>query len=361
MSTGLTYRDIHPAFKLNGFSYSKEELKEVAYSLIKEGLIFEREVGNFLQDWLSDSDSIEVSTSGSTGVPKSIFLKKQKMHNSALATGQFFGLAPEHTALLCLSPKYIAGKMMLVRGMVLGLEIDFVEPSSEPLLALQKNYDFAAMVPLQLEHSLAQLEQLKTLIVGGAPVSLLLRSRLGATRCQVFETYGMTETLTHVAVRQLNGQKGIPTSLFFNALPDIHFSIDTRNCLVINAPRLADKPIITNDVVELKSDTKFEWLGRFDNIINSGGIKLHPEKIEDMLASILNTNFFVHGFPDEKLGQKLVLIIEGQGNPELIMAKLGAMPSITKIGLPKDIFFVQKFSQTANGKIRRKKIVASLI
>lgn len=356
----MTFHDIHPAFKLNGFSYSKEELKVVSYSLIKEGLNFERDLGCFLQDWLNDSELLKVNTSGSTGVPKSIFLEKHKMRNSAIATGQFFGLGPKHSALLCLSPKYIAGKMMLVRAMVLGLEIDYVAPSSKPLSGLVRYYDFVAMVPLQLEHSLAELAKVKTLIVGGAPIPFSLKSGLGDTKCQVFETYGMTETISHVAVRQLNVQQENPADLFFHALPDINLSIDTRNCLVIKASRIAETPIVTNDVVNLVSATTFEWLGRFDNIINSGGIKLNPEKIETMFSPVLGTNFFLTGLPDERLGHKLVLIIEGEGERDLIMEKLASIPFIKKIELPQEIFFVQRFSKTPNGKIQRKKIMASL-
>ena len=303
---------IHEKFKLNGYGYSNEELKEVAYSLIKEGEDFEKDIGDFLLDWLSPDLQLTVRTSGSTGIPLGIALKKQHMVNSAKVTGEYFQLEAGDRVLLCLSPQYIAGKMMLVRAMVLGLELDFVAPTSRPLDGVNKSYKFCAMVPLQLESSINKLNQIQTVIVGGASVSSQLIKLIANSNTKIFETYGMTETITHVAVRPLNQYDTKSKFGAFKILPDITISQDDRKCLVINAPNITDDPVITNDIVELISEKEFLWQGRFDNVINSGGIKLIPEQIEQKLSSLIPSRFFVSALPDLKLGQKLVLVVESQ-------------------------------------------------
>ena len=263
-----TYSNIHRNFKLNGISFDRIELKEVAYSLIKEGEPFEKEIGDFLLDWLDDNPTLKVHTSGVTGAPKSITLQKRHMMNSALATGDFFGLQPGDSALLCLPASYIAGKMMLVRAIVLGLALDFIPPASKPLDKSSKSYDFVAMVPLQLEYSLQNLDKIKTLIVGGAPLTKKILAYLQSQHptTAIFETYGMTETITHIALKNINsadnssvGQNGDSDQTknlkpCFKTLPNITLSIDDRNCLVITAPEISDVQIITNDVVDLRSE-----------------------------------------------------------------------------------------------------------
>lgn len=350
--------EIPPQFKLNGHGYSNEELKEVAYSLIKEGEDFEKEIGDFLLDWLSPDSELTVRTSGSTGIPIGVALKKQHMVNSAKVTGEYFGLEPGDRVLLCLSTGYIAGKMMLVRAMVLGLEIDFVAPTSGPLDGVTESYKFCAMVPLQLESSINRLNQIETVIVGGAPVSSQLRNLIKLSSTKVFETYGMTETITHVAVRPLNYTDTRSDHYAFEILPDISISQDDRKCLVINAPNISDEPVVTNDIVELISEKEFLWLGRYDNVINSGGIKLIPEHIERKLSSLIKSRFFVSALPDEKLGQKLVLVVEGEeieGLQELILKA-----DLKKFELPKEIYYVPAFKNTTNGKIVREKSLSMI-
>ncbi|MGP1994142.1 AMP-binding protein [Zobellia laminariae] len=356
--TTLTYKDLHRQFKLNGRSYLKVELKEVAYSLVKEGEEYEKSIGDFLIDWLNDKSTIIVRTSGSTGEPKPIMLQKQQMVNSAIATGDFFELQPSDRALLCLSAGFIAGKMMLVRAMVLGLAIDCVSPSSNPLTATTGDYDFVAMVPLQFRNSLNELDGVKKLIVGGAPVSYTLKKEFlnASQRTNVYETYGMTETITHIAVKPLLGElivSDIDLDVF-SILADVKITMDERGCLVIDAPLVSDEIIYTNDIVELLSDKQFKWLGRFDNIINSGGVKLFPEQIEAKLSPILEARFFVTGLPDEKLGQMLVLIVEGVQEALVIQEKIEKLTSLKKYETPKQIFLVDSFVETASGKIQRK-------
>lgn len=346
------YNKIHPKFKLNGTSYQFNELKEVACDLVKEGKPYEQAIGDFLSYWLDNKLTLEVKTSGSTGTPKIIILQKQQMVNSALATGEYFDLKPRNTALLCLSADYIAGKMMLVRAMVLGLELDYMEPSSNPLIGLSINYDFAAMVPLQLEESLGEIERVNTLIVGGAPISEILQEKVQGKSTAIFETYGMTETITHVAVKSVTQAVEFSQS-HFKALPNVTFAKDDRDCLVISASKVSDHLIITNDIANLISETEFEWLGRYDNVINSGGIKLVLEQIEGKLAPLIRNRYFVTGIPDDKLGQKLVLVVEGEVNPKKLIENIKDFAKLENFETPKSIYVLSKFIETETGKIRR--------
>ena len=357
------YDKVHNRFKLNGLHYNHNDLKEVAYSLIKEGEAYEKVTGNFLIDWLNDKDYLEVNTSGSTGKPKLIKLKKQAMVNSAIATGDFFGLAPGDTALDCLPSHYIAGKMMLVRAIILGLEIDHVEPSTHPLFDYEKPYDFCAMIPLQLKHTLNYTYNIKTIIVGGSKITqpLLDRIKNNRSNSRFYETYGMTETVTHVAVRRLATQNSDGDELF-NALPNVSFSQDDRQCLVVNAPRLVNKPLVTTDVVALNTETSFDYLGRVDNVINSGGIKLFPEQIEDKLQAVIDERFIVAGEKDDTLGERLVLIVENPRDTiQSIAHRINHIKGLTKYEVPKHIYAIDKFVETVNGKIQRAKTIALVL
>lgn len=350
----------HKSFQLNGLTFSSEE------ELLTYTKQFSVSIHHFLVDWFSSDDFIVVQTSGSTGVPKQIQLKKKHMKNSAKATGKFFNLQKNTKALLCLSTDYIAGKMMLVRAMVLGWSLDVVEPTSK--VEVQKAYDFSAMVPMQLRNSIQQIHQIKKLIVGGGVVANDLIEKIQEIPTTIFATYGMTETITHIAVKKLNNfsktSQSIKTFDVYKTVPNIKIYIDKRNCLVIKAKKVSDEIIFTNDVVQLISDTEFQWLGRFDNVINSGGIKLHPEKIEEKLSKIIDKRFFVTGIKDAVLGEKLILIIEqnttSSDAEKLLTEKLLKAKELTKFEHPKKIYFVKKFVETETQKIQRKKTVALL-
>lgn len=352
----------HINFKLQGKSFKTAE----------ELLIFSKELSenifSFLELWFNEKDTIEVKTSGSTGNPKGILLKKQYMVNSALATGKFFNLFENTKALLCLPVNFIAGKMMLVRALTLGWELDFVEPISNPLKNNANNYDFSAMVPLQLENSLSDISKIKKLIVGGAPVSNKLLNKLQKIDTDVFATYGMTETITHIAVKKLNNFKPIISNEvekdYYSILPNITISKDDRGCLVIDAPKISDKKIITNDLVEVISPTEFKWLGRFDTIINSGGIKLMPEQIEEKLAKIIEQRFFVAGIPDTILGEKLIMVIEAQKGEfykNELSQKIKHLKLLSKYEIPKEIYFVNPFLETETKKINRNKTLKLIL
>jgi len=362
MNTDLA--PIHPEFRLNGTQCNREELKEVAYSLIKEGEQFEQRIGDFLLDWLSDEDIILVTTSGATGVPKRIFLNKEHMVNSARATGDFLNLKEGNSALLCLPADYIAGKMMLVRAMVLGLKLDFVEPGSEPLWRTIDPYDITAMVPMQVQNSLKKLQLFGTILIGGAPLSATLQETVQQTSTRVFETYGMTETCSHVALKAINpaagavkGESGKP----FKALPGITFSRNDKGCLVVQAPEVNQPSLETHDLVELLNDKEFIWLGRSDNVVNSGGVKLVPETIEEKLKSVINETFILGGIPDDSLGEQLVMVLETNELREDIKQELQAVESLEKYEYPKQIFIKEQFPRTENGKIKRKELLNLVI
>mgnify|MGYP000725257966 FL=1 len=302
------------------------------------------DVNQFISEWYSTNIEMDLKTSGSTGKPKSISVKKDWMQNSAELTRKTFGLKKGDSALLCMPMKYVAGKMMVVRALELGLDLKVVEPSSNPLKNMDEIIDFAAMVPFQLENSLNDLDQVKTLIVGGGQVSQQLIEKLQKISTQIFETYGMTETLTHVAIKPLNGPN---ISDLFRALDGIHFEKDDRGCLAIHASALNPVPIVTNDLVELIDENSFRWLGRFDNVINSGGVKIIPELVEAKLLSIIpNNRFFINGESDESLGEKVVLVVEGN------VIEI-SFDSLEKFEKPKEIYFISEFLETESGKIRR--------
>ena len=305
---------------------------------------FSHDVNQVISEWLNDKKDIPLQTSGSTGKPKSIIVKKDWVKNSVELTKDTFHLKSGDSALLCLPVNYIAGKMMVIRAIELGLDLTIKEPSVNPLENSSELFDFAAMTPYQAGNLIEQLSQIKTLLVGGAEVSSALNQKLQPLTTKVYETYGMTETLTHVAIKRLNGDKS--TDLF-QALDGVLLGTDERGCGVIYAPKVNPSPIITNDLIKIINSKSFQWLGRYDRMINSGGVKIIPEQVEEKLESVIDQQrYFITGIPDEKLGQKVVLIIEGE-------EKEINFDTLNKYEKPKEIFFVSKFVETHTGKIDR--------
>lgn len=339
----LTHKNVHNYFKLNGYHLNGKDLCRIGYSYIKEGDVYERAIGEFLLDWFDKKEFIEMTTSGTTGLPKLVRLEKQAMIQSALATGDFFGLEPGDKALLCLPTQFIAGKMMLVRSLILGLDIDVVSPSTVPLALNKTQYDFVAMVPLQVQNSIEGLKNVKKLIIGGAKIDSALEEQLLPLKTEIYETYGMTETITHIAAKRV-GEKA------FSILPNVKIGKDDRDCLVIHLSSVSEEPIVTNDLVELVNENQFIFLGRIDNVVNSGGVKLIPEQIESKLIGKINSRFFVTGVLDTVLGEKLILVIEGEKQdfaPDFFDV-------LGKYEKPKEIVFVPKFKENENGKLLRK-------
>lgn len=317
---------------------------------------------SFCQRWLSGEQSFEMPTSGSTGEPKDILVDRQQMVVSAAATGSFFQL-PQHAKLLCcLNIWMVAGKMMLVRGMEWDAEIHLVKPSENPLLDLEvRGFDFIAMVPMQVaaalshEKSLQILKNTKTLIIGGAPASPSLIQKIAAEKITAFQTYGMTETVSHIALAEIKKD-----SLIYRTLPGVKIGTDANQRLWIKAPMAGKRKLQTNDLVELIGKESFRWLGRADFTINSGGIKLQPEIMEPKMTADFESvfghvNFFLFGKADEKLGQKLVLIIEGSEKEtekeRELQEKLKSL--FNRYHLPREIHYVKEFTRTLSGKINR--------
>jgi len=336
--------------KLNGIRHKNlETLKNSVDS----------DITTFLQEWYDPKDHVIGHTSGSTGTPKEIRLLKKDMLASARLTNEFFNICPSSNLLLCLSPNYIAGKMMIVRTILSGANLVTVKPSSSPLQNIEEDIDFAAMVPMQVITSLSspetatKLAHIKQIIIGGAAVSPTLEQQLQQNPTACYGTYGMTETVSHIALRQINGGKRSP---YYFALGKVTFEKDERECLIIHAPHLQQQTFVTNDIIQLTDATHFEWLGRHDNVINSGGIKLFPEKIESRIAPLIPQRFFITSEPDSRLGQKAVLVIESASWSATECQKLlrQLRSCLSPYEIPKDIYFQEHFSETYSGKIVRK-------
>lgn len=314
-------------------------------------------VEDFIEQWKLPHDTIVISTSGSTGKPKEIEINKEKMIVSAQQTLNALSITPNSTALLCLNISNVGGKMMIVRSIVGELKLIIAPISSNPLTELNEQIDFCAMVPLQVETCLNETPEkfkyIKKLIIGGAPVSSSLEKQLLDIPTECFHTFGMTETISHVALRNISKQEN-----FFKSVGDTEFQA-INNQLVISSNNLGIQQLKTNDIVELLSPKSFIWKGRADFVINSGGVKLHPEEIENNLESVIDNNFFVTGVGDDKLGQKLVLIIEGNEQPE-INIKIQEL-GLPKYSFPKEIKFLSHFVYTTSGKINRGKTLEKLL
>lgn len=315
-------------------------------------------VRTFLTQWFNEEEHITVKTSGSTGTPKSIQLSKDRMRASAKMTGEYFGLQAGDQALLCMPADYIAGKMMIVRSLELGLRLLVVAPSSLPMKGVEEQFAFAAMVPMQVhstletENGFEQLDQIRQLIIGGGAVNEALNKKLIRLQCSCFATYGMTETITHIAVKRLNGPERSP---LFSTLPGVKIRPDERGCLVIEAPHLASGPVITNDLIEMEDFHLFRWLGRFDNVVNSGGVKLHPESLEEKLDEVMERRYFFAGLPDKRLGERLVLVIEGEPFQPSIRSLFDSTLTdyLDKYEQPSELLFCDAFVETETGKVRR--------
>lgn len=310
---------------------------------------------DFLEEWTSNKLTITVKTSGSTGEPKVWEIEKVKFWVSATKTCEFFELNNKSTGLLCLSANYIAGKMMLVRALVSGMNLLCVEPKNSPLNYLHEAIDFCAMVPMQVKSCLNEpkkLNQIKNLIIGGGQVDFSLQNQLKAYKGNAYETFGMTETLSHVALRKVS-----PISEnHFSALSGVSILQGYNNTLIIDYPELGIYKLKTNDIIELKGTSgHFIWKGRTDFIINSGGVKISPEEVEKQIAHLIKQRFCIIGLKDEKLGEKVVLALEGEKfNTSILNEELKKY--LSPYTCPKEIMFIKEFPLTNNGKIKRKEL-----
>ena len=268
----------------------------------------------FLSEWNNPSPYVHVQTSGSTGTPKPMLVEKSRMLASARITNDFLGLHPDDTALLCMSLDYIAGKMMVVRALERHLNLVTVEPSGHPLCHTG-DISFAAMVPLQVYNSLQvpeereRLKQIKHLIIGGGAIDDDLADELKTFPNAVWSTYGMTETLSHIALRRLSGSDA---SDWYTPFPSVTVSLSDESTLIIDAPEVCADRLITNDIAKIFSDnSKFRIIGRKDNTICSGGLKIQPEELERQLRPYMRVPYLISKRPDSKFGEIVVLLTEG--------------------------------------------------
>ncbi|MDR1274157.1 MAG: AMP-binding protein [Odoribacteraceae bacterium] len=319
------------------------------------GTAIHDEVEAFLAEWTDDREHVTGHTSGSTGPARRVDLPKRDMLASAALTNDFFGITSRSTLLLCLSPAYIAGKMMIVRARLAGARLVAVEPGGDPLAALDGPVDLAAMVPLQVAKGLSRpggWSLLRQVIIGGAALDPALEGRLREVPTACYASYGMTETASHVALRRVNGPLASP---LYVALGETRFATDDRGCLVIDAPHLQQRRVVTNDLVRLVDPARFEWLGRVDHVINSGGVKLSPEVIEARLAPLLSRRFFITAEPDPRLGERVLLVVEGPPWREDERARLVERFSgvLSPRERPRAIRFLPAFCETPSGKLLR--------
>lgn len=307
----------------------------------------------FVGEWFSGSPMIEVQTSGSTGAPKRIDISKQAMRQSARLTCSELGLKEGDRALLCMPLQYIGAKMMVVRAIEAGLDLVVSEPCSHPMREVEGRIDFAAMTPFQAYHSLEsfeerrRLEAVRSLLIGGGAIDARLERQLASFPHAVYSTYGMTETVSHIALRRLNGPNA---SAFYRPFDGVRLSLSPHGTLVIDAPGITDGPVVTRDLARINPDGSFGILGRSDNVINSGGIKLHAEHIERKLECVMPCGFAVTSAPDPQFGEALVLLTECALCDEML-ARIKSM--LTRYELPRRIQTVSTLPRTGNGKIDR--------
>ncbi|ANQ49498.1 AMP-binding protein [Flammeovirga sp. MY04] len=354
-------------------TYSFAEIQQGNFQLEGDDLI--DPILLFCFEWLNQTETFSLQSSGSTGTPKEIQILRTQMKSSADATVEFLGLKANDHALVCLNTNYIAGKMMLVRCMEHNINATIVPPCSAPFREhlLPKAFDFIAMAPIQVQFSLdcagdhPAFLQTKKLIIGGAPITESLEKRIKQelSNTDVYHTYGMTETVSHVALKKIHQQ----ADSFFHTLPNVVIGQDDRKCLWVQGPMSNDVKLQTNDVVRLINDTTFEWLGRADNIINSGGVKVQAEKVEKSINEGLkkigyqNILMFVGGLPNENLGEEVTIFIEGITLKQTEIDQLLDIVKkpLDKYEVPRNVVSLSNFEKTDTMKIRRKATIQKFI
>lgn len=346
--------------QIEGIFYTHWEIEMVRMNIPANAQSFRQELFTFLSEWFNNQSTVLVHTSGSTGKPKPMCVEKENMMESACLTCSFLDLKKNDTALLCMPLQYIAGKMVVVRSLVANLNLLPVTPSGHPLKDLKEAPTFAAMIPMQVYNSLQipeerdLLKQIKHLIIGGSAIDNSLAKALKDFPNHVWSTYGMTETLSHIALRKLNGEE---VSEWYTPFDSISIHLSQENTLVIDAPKVCREQLLTNDIAELNDRGQFRILGRKDNTINSGGIKIQIEQVEASLKEHIHVPFMITSTPDAKFGEIVVLLIEtsteheeSYKNIQKICEK--ALPAYWR---PKLIIPVDSLPLTETGKPNRAK------
>ncbi|GAA4384628.1 AMP-binding protein [Hymenobacter koreensis] len=362
------------ALLLNGRRYAYADLQQYPGHAGGEINGYEARVLDFCRQWLNGAQEFVLTTSGSTGTPQAITLKRSQLTASAQRTVDYLGLGPGHRVLVCLNCEFIGGLMMLVRAFEHQMHVTIVEPVADPfaLLPPDLDFDFASFVPLQLRAVLEQghaprLESMKAILIGGAPLDRTLSQAVQTLAVPLYHTYGMTETCSHVALRRLNGPQA---SEYYRLLPGLHAEQDARGCLALRGDVTRQELVQTNDLVQfLDNDhSQFQWLGRADFIINSGGVKVPAEKVElvlEVALAELNLNgrrAFVTGLPDERLGQQVAAVVEGEPLPAEDERQLLALlrERLGRYEMPRALHYAPQFAQTASGKLDRRLTLQAL-
>jgi len=357
---------------LNGREFRYADIQQYPANSPTDLNGYEARVLDFCRQWLNGAQEFGLRTSGSTGKPQLVQMKRQQLEASARRTGDYFDLGPGDRMLVCLNCEFVGGLMMLVRGFERRMHLTIVEPHADPLalVSAEAQFDFASFVPLQLHAVLEaghapRLNEMKGILVGGATVTSSVVERLQTLKAPVYLTYGMTETASHIALRRLNGPQATST---YRALPGISIGQDARGCLTVRADVTQDQLIVTNDRVQLLDAHTFEWLGRVDFVINSGGVKVQAEKVEQVLEVVLaelgepQRRAFVAGRPDSRLGEQVTAFLEGTALPsaqqEQLLQLLGQR--LNKYEVPRAVVYVPQFSSTTSGKLDRLNTVRSL-
>lgn len=341
--------------KLNGRQVRLHPLDEVSLASAVGNVDGFGSILAFLRQWDSPDEYVQIKTSGSTGSPKIINARKEFMVRSAIRTCHFFKLVKSSVALLCLPATYIAGQMMIVRAIVSGFDLLVDSPKGNPAERLQCKVDFSAMVPNQVITCLQKpqsLNNIRSLIIGGGKVGEQLSALLKSVETNCYETFGMTETLSHIAVRKVSPIE----DQCFTTLDGISVKKSEQGTLVVDYPDLEISGMCTNDIVEVLNSNVFRWCGRADFVINSGGIKISPEDVERDIARLFpEMRFCISSRPDAKLGNKLVLVAENlpmQQIPLLDFLKANMRPYYA----PKEIFLIDTLPTNAHGKLDRRAV-----
>ncbi|MDE5678235.1 AMP-binding protein [Phocaeicola sp.] len=335
---------------IENIPYNNWEIEMVRMNTPSDNQNFRQELFSFLSEWFAPANTLSVHTSGSTGTPKELYVEKDRMMASACLTCSFLKLQEGDTALLCMPLKYIAGKMVVVRALTAGLNLLPVTPSGHPMKTLTKAPVFAAMTPMQVYNSLqvskeaSLLRQIRHLIIGGGAIDTQLGKALKDFPHAVWSTYGMTETLSHIALRRLNGPEA---SEWYTPFKKIKIRRSKENTLIIYAPDICEKELVTNDIAKMNDKGQFRILGRKDNTINTGGVKVQTEEVEAALRGHLSVPFQITSAPDKKFGEIIVLLVEGQIPKEMEQTCTHVLPPYWR---PKRIIPVFRLPLTETGK-----------
>ena len=356
---------IYPeSIKINGSVFDKKilyHLKKVVDE-DKSMNLWEKEIYDFILEWFSPTESVLVQTSGSTGDPKIIELKKVHMIESAKATIDFFGLEPDSSIWLCLPIKYIAAKMVVVRAIVGKMNLVYSKPSEDLIQPKSSPISITAMVQNQVnrllnsEQGIDKLKNAGVLLIGGSSISKSLEDRINSIEgINAWHSYGMTETITHIALHRIgsNDKQGR-----FYPMAGIVIKSNNDNQLIIGAPSRGVEMLITNDLVNIFNDGSFDIIGRKDNIIITGGIKVIPEKVEGLISDLITSDYFIAGVEDDILGKKVSLFIEDDISDDLVSLLTNKLKNrLSKYELPKNIYKGNNFVRNKTGKVNRSKTI----